>query len=75
MSAVFYHNEEQSQLVEQAKESIASQLSRETVYSYQQFYLAEEHHQKYKLQRQPPTSRVRYANKRRAFSSWECKGV
>jgi peptide-methionine (S)-S-oxide reductase len=56
MSAVFYHNEEQEQLVDQAKKRMAGQLNREiytAVYPYQEFYLAEDRHQKYKLQRQP----------------------
>lgn len=56
MSAVFYHNEEQRGLVEQAKKRIASQLNREiytAAYPYEMFYSAEERHQKYKLQRQP----------------------
>jgi peptide-methionine (S)-S-oxide reductase len=56
MSAVFWHNDEQQQIINQAKESIANQLNREiftAVYPSQEFYLAEDRHQKYKLQRQP----------------------
>ena len=56
MSAVFYHNEEQEKLIEQAKERISSQLNQKiftAVYPYQVFFLAEDRHQKYKLQRQP----------------------
>ena len=56
MFTVFYHNEEQEKLIEQAKERISKQLNRKiltAVYPYQAFYLAEDRHQKYKLQRQP----------------------
>jgi peptide-methionine (S)-S-oxide reductase len=56
MSAVFCHNEEQAQLIEQLKEKISRQLNLKivtAVYPYQEFYLAEGRHQKYKLQRQP----------------------
>lgn len=56
MSAVFYHDEEQEKLIHEAKESIAGQVKNDihtAVYPLQRFYLAENRHQKYKLQRQP----------------------
>lgn len=56
MSAVFYHNKEQEQLAEQAKQKRAEQLGRKlytAFYPLKEFYLAENRHQKYKLQRQP----------------------
>ena len=56
MSAVFYHNEEQEKTVDHIIEKTASQLNKKiftAVYPLQEFYLAEEFHQKYKLQRQP----------------------
>lgn len=56
MSAIFYHNEEQQRLVEQTINREATARGREiytAVYPYQHFTLAEDRHQKYKLQRQP----------------------
>lgn len=56
MSAVFYHDEQQQSLAEQTIERVAARLGRKiytAVYPYQHFTLAEERHQKYKLQRQP----------------------
>lgn len=56
MSAVFYQNQEQEELAEQAKEKRAAQLGRKfytAFYPLEEFYLAENRHQKYKLQRQP----------------------
>lgn len=56
MSVVFYHNKEQEQLAEQAKEKRAKQLGRElytAIYPFEHFYMAEDRHQKYKLQRMP----------------------
>ena len=56
MSAVFYHDKEQEKLTNQAKETVSRQLNRKiftAVYPYQKFWLAEDRHQKYKLQRHP----------------------
>jgi peptide-methionine (S)-S-oxide reductase len=56
MSAVFWHNDEQQKIIYQTKAKVADQFNREiftSVYPYQEFYLAEDRHQKYKLQRQP----------------------
>ncbi|RDV11306.1 hypothetical protein DXT99_25065 [Pontibacter diazotrophicus] len=52
----FYHDGEQEQLLHQAKTDLASQSGRgiyTAAYPYKEFYLAENRHQKYKLQRQP----------------------
>ncbi|MCC9135690.1 peptide-methionine (S)-S-oxide reductase MsrA [Pontibacter silvestris] len=54
MSAVFFHNREQEGLVYQAKKNLEAQSGSKvytTIYPYRQFYLAEDRHQKYKLQR------------------------
>lgn len=55
-SAIFYHNQEQERLSQEAKEMLEAQLGQK-VYTerslYKAFYLAEDRHQKYKLQRQP----------------------
>jgi peptide-methionine (S)-S-oxide reductase len=56
MSAIFFHNEEQRATAEEAIEAAAARLDRKiytAVYPYEIFYLAEDRHQKYKLQRQP----------------------
>lgn len=56
MSAIFFHNEEQSATAEEAIEAAAARLNKKiytAVYPYNAFYLAEDRHQKYKLQRQP----------------------
>ncbi len=53
MSAIFYHNEEQKKLALQTKEQIAAKLGREVFTSIlpaAEFYLAEDYHQKYRLQ-------------------------
>ena len=55
-SALFYHTAEQEQHFFTAKEAAAQRLPAEVhtlLYPYQEFYLAEERHQKYKLQRHP----------------------
>ncbi|AHM60134.1 peptide methionine sulfoxide reductase [Flammeovirgaceae bacterium 311] len=55
-SALFYHDEGQKQQVLQKKEQLEERLEQKVyteLNSYQEFYLAEERHQKYKLQRQP----------------------
>lgn len=54
--AVFFHNAEQEALIYQTKERIVEELKKPVltaIYPYEVFYLAEERHQKYKLQRQP----------------------
>ena len=56
MSAAFYHNKEQQSTLEKSMERIAATLGRKlytALFPYQHFYLAEDRHQKYKLQRQP----------------------
>lgn len=56
MSAVFCHNSGQQELVERAKEKRAEALGRKlytAVYPFEHFYMAEDRHQKYKLQRVP----------------------
>lgn len=56
MSAVFYHRPEQQRLAEQTIQREATARGRKiftAVYPYQHFTLAEDRHQKYKLQRQP----------------------
>ena len=56
MSAAFYHNEDQLTTLEKSMEREAITLGRKlftALFPYQHFYLAEDRHQKYKLQRQP----------------------
>ncbi|MCC9165393.1 peptide-methionine (S)-S-oxide reductase MsrA [Pontibacter harenae] len=56
MSAVFYHSQEQEKLVTEAKQQEEEQLGKQlfsAIYPLKAFYLAEDRHQKYKLQRQP----------------------
>lgn len=56
MSAVFYHTPEQEQQAQRAKAQL-TEVSGGKVHTevcpYKEFYLAENRHQKYKLQRQP----------------------
>ena len=67
-SAVFYHDEEQEKLLVQTKEEAAKRWKREMftlACPFQAFYMAEDRHQKYKLQRQPELMNEfshRYAN-------------
>lgn len=54
--AVFYHNPEQERWIYKAKKELEERLGsplRTEINPYTAFYLAEERHQKYKLQRQP----------------------
>ncbi len=55
-SAFFYHDEEQKQQILQKKEALEHELGQRVyteISAYEAFYLAEERHQKYRLQRQP----------------------
>lgn len=55
-SAIFYHTAEQHRLIEEkigAQEAETGKKVHTEVNPYSTFYLAEERHQKYKLQRQP----------------------
>ena len=55
-SALFYHNQEQERLIYLKKQEIEGKLGKKIfteISPYQAFYLAEERHQKYKLQRHP----------------------
>lgn len=55
-AAVFFHDTVQEQLIYQKKEALEKQLGKQVlteINPYEAFYLAEERHQKYKLQRQP----------------------
>ena len=67
-SAIFFHDKEQEKFIVQAKEEAEREWKRElfTLTSpYQEFYLAEDRHQKYKLQRQAELMtefRSRYPN-------------
>ena len=56
MSAVFFHTPEQEQQAREAKANLEETLGKKVyteIYPYREFYLAEDRHQKYKLQRQP----------------------
>ncbi|WP_162053258.1 peptide-methionine (S)-S-oxide reductase MsrA [Pontibacter pamirensis] len=56
MSAIFYHNPEQEQQARQAKAHLIETTGEKVyteIYPFEKFYLAEDRHQKYKLQRQP----------------------
>ncbi|GAB3529986.1 peptide-methionine (S)-S-oxide reductase [Pontibacter brevis] len=56
MSAVFLHNAAQEQQAWQAKEQVGLIIGERVyteIFPYQAFYMAEDRHQKYKLQRQP----------------------
>jgi peptide-methionine (S)-S-oxide reductase len=53
MSAIFYHNEEEKKLALQTKEQVAAKIGREVftpILAAAEFYLAEDYHQKYRLQ-------------------------
>ncbi|CAM3396309.1 peptide-methionine (S)-S-oxide reductase MsrA [Pontibacter korlensis] len=55
-SAIFYHNPEQEKPAYLAKEQLEAQAGQKVfteIHQYKEFYLAEERHQKYKLQRRP----------------------
>ena len=55
-SALFYHTEEQERLIYLKKQELEEKLGKKIfteINPYHAFYLAEERHQKYKLQRQP----------------------
>jgi len=57
-SAIFYHSEEQKKIAEQSKENKQKQYNKKIVtenYTSQEFYPAEEYHQKY-LEKQGLTS-------------------
>lgn len=54
MSAIFYHNEEQKKLALQTKEQVAAKIGGEVftpILAAAKFYLAEDYHQKYRLQK------------------------
>ncbi len=56
MSAVWYHDESQREIIEKAKETVARKLSGKVqtpVLPLEVFYPAEGYHQKYRLQQQP----------------------
>ncbi|MDX5419161.1 MAG: peptide-methionine (S)-S-oxide reductase MsrA [Hymenobacteraceae bacterium] len=56
MSAIFYHDPEQERLAIKAKEKLEQRSGQQVytaIYPLTKFYLAEDRHQKYKLQRQP----------------------
>lgn len=56
MSAVFYHNPAQKSLFEHSRDKLTDQLGKKiftALYPFEEFFLAEDRHQKYKLQRQP----------------------
>ncbi|RDV16737.1 peptide-methionine (S)-S-oxide reductase [Pontibacter diazotrophicus] len=56
MSAMFYHNPEQEQQARQAKAHLMKTTGEKVfteIYPFEKFYLAEDRHQKYKLQRLP----------------------
>lgn len=56
MSAIFYHNEEQKQQAQESKARQEAKLGTKIyteIVPYTEFYLAENYHQKYRLQNQP----------------------
>lgn len=55
-AAVFYHNEEQKRLAEEARDAVEKRIRSKVktkILPYTGFYLAEDYHQKHSLQRYP----------------------
>jgi peptide-methionine (S)-S-oxide reductase len=60
MSAIFYHDEEQRRVAIEAMEEEASLMNRKVfteIIPYTEFYMAEDYHQKFALQRNPELTR------------------